>query len=768
MRIKFHYTLFVFAIVFLLVSSSVAQIKIIGKVTDNQTDEGLDNVRITDDKSSAFVISESNGDFTLEVNTQPKKIIIYRIGYEELQLNYNPAVTFYNIQLEPSNLFTNEVKVIGYGNNRTLLETPSSIGLLTRDDFKRTNGVRLTQSLNNIAGVKMETRNSLSTERIIIRGIGARSNFNIRGIKMYINDISMTDASGNSNSYGIDPFALGRLEVIKGPSSSLYGANLGGVINLVTERSKYGERSFQVSGMYGTNELERFTGTFKLGSNRANILLNYNRQRFDGYREHSRDEKDYVTFLGQFYPGDESTITVFGNYSKVDFRIPGSLDSLQVIENPRQADADSKLKNTGYKADLLRIGVSQMYNFSNVFSNTSSINVFGTYFDHPLTFAYLRSSQLSYSARSSFTITPNVKSLNPKIILGGEYIYNFSSDKNYVNNNGTEGAINSDKELNYHIMSLFLQTDIDLSPRLFFTAGLSFNNFKYDVLDLFKANGNDLTGSRNFDPNFSPRVGLLYKLSDDISVHSNLSFGFSPPSIFEVFNNDGSVNSDINSEKGLNIEIGTKGSLFNRRLNYDLSVFNMSISDEIIQRFIAQNISIFVNAGKTRHTGVELVASYDFFVDKSPVLNLIRPFVSITYNDFVFVDYQVDGVDYSGNQLTGIPQNFINAGIDFKTPFGLDIFMTYQFVGKYPIVDNNSRFNEPYSLLNAKFSFARKLSNTIEMELFGGADNILNESYSSFIMLNQRAFGPPGTLPKFYNPSPLVSYYSGLIFKYNF
>lgn len=765
---KGFYTTFLFIVIFLITNVLTAQVVIKGKVTDVQTEEGLDNVTISADNLSNSVSSNQNGEFTLETNFTPKKILVNRIGYITIEIPYQANITFYNIQLEPSNVVTSEVKVIGYRTNRTLLETPSSIGLLTRDDFKRTSGVRLTQSLNNIPGVKMETRNSLSTERIIIRGVGARSNFNIRGIKMYINDIPMTDASGNSNSYGIDPFSLGRLEVIKGPTSSLYGSNLGGVINLVTDRSTYGEKSFQVSGLYGTDNLDRITANLKLGTNSANILLNYNRQRFKGYREHSNDNKDFLTFLGQFYPGDESTITVFGNYSKVDFRIPGSLDSLQVLENPRQADPIAIQRNTGYKADLLRIGVSQLYNFSDVVSNSSSINVFGTYFDHPLTFAYLRSSQLSYSARSSFTFSPIAGKLNPKIIVGGEYIYNFSSDKNYVNNRGTEGAITADRELNYHIFSLFIQGDLDLTSKLYLTTGLSFNKFNYDVLDLFKANGNDLTGSRSFDPNFSPRIGLLYKFNDDLSVYTNASFGFSPPSIFEVFNNDGTVNNDINAEKGFNIEVGTKGSILNRRLNFDVSIFNLTINDEIIQRFIGQDISIFVNAGKTRHTGLEAFISYDFAIERNAFISLLRPFVGITYNDFKFVEYIVGNNNYSGNQLTGIPKSLINSGLDIKTPFGLEMYLTYQFVGKYPIVDNNSRFNEQYSLLNAKFSFSRRVSKNIEMELFGGGDNLLNESYSSFVMLNQQAFGPPGTLPKFFNPSPLASYYTGLILKYNF
>jgi len=82
-------------------------------------------------------------------------------------------------------------KWIGFATERSLQETSASISLLTAKDLSKTNATSLTQSLNNLPGIRID-QSGLDNQRVTIRGIGANSNLSVRGIKVYFNDIPLT------------------------------------------------------------------------------------------------------------------------------------------------------------------------------------------------------------------------------------------------------------------------------------------------------------------------------------------------------------------------------------------------------------------------------------------------------------------------------------------------------------------------------------------------------------------------------------------------
>src|SRR5690606_32806020 len=104
----------------------------------------------------------------------------------------------------------------------------------------RGNGMSLQSSFTAIPGVRMD-QSTLSEARISIRGNGVRSAFGIRNLKIYVNEIPVTEADGTTRIEALDVNSIGRAEIIKGPASSIYGAGTGGVINFGLQRSPYQE-----------------------------------------------------------------------------------------------------------------------------------------------------------------------------------------------------------------------------------------------------------------------------------------------------------------------------------------------------------------------------------------------------------------------------------------------------------------------------------------------------------------------------------------------
>src|SRR5690606_10740693 len=86
-------------------------------------------------------------------------------------------------------------------------------------------------AMNTVPGVRMEER-SPGSYRLSIRGSLLRSPFGIRNVKIYMDEMPLTDAGGNTYLNLADPGSIQSAEILKGPDGSLFGANSGGVIRL--------------------------------------------------------------------------------------------------------------------------------------------------------------------------------------------------------------------------------------------------------------------------------------------------------------------------------------------------------------------------------------------------------------------------------------------------------------------------------------------------------------------------------------------------------
>jgi len=126
-----------------------------------------------------------------------------------------------------------EVTIRAYEANRPILQVPASVGLVMGSDLQRFSNTSLVSAVNNIPGIRMEER-SPGSYRFSVRGSSLRSPFGVRNLKVYWNDLPLTDPGGNTYLNQLDANAISQIEIIKGPGSSLYGAGTGGVILLTS------------------------------------------------------------------------------------------------------------------------------------------------------------------------------------------------------------------------------------------------------------------------------------------------------------------------------------------------------------------------------------------------------------------------------------------------------------------------------------------------------------------------------------------------------
>ncbi|WP_457289794.1 TonB-dependent receptor domain-containing protein [Pedobacter sp. UYP24] len=777
------------------VAQTMAQIKPIkGRIYDSQTRQPLANVAIYAVDANLVLVkpitqSDLNGYFEIiitkqsyfesknvqndssEVKREQTELLVkvVLVGYRTQLVKILSGSDILNVQMDADGVSLNEVRVLGFSGAKTSKETAGSVALITSQDINRGSAVSLQSSLNSIPGVRMD-QSTLSEARVSIRGNGVRSSFGIRNVKVYVNEIPVTEADGTTRIEALDVNSIGRAEVIKGPASSIYGAGTGGVINFQLQRSPYQEQSIEGTALVGSNSLYRLATTYRNGGDHINSFVSYGWQQYDGYREHSNDMRRFLTGNFQLFPSDKRIITLLLNRTTQYSQIPGGLTANQVAVNPLQANLTNLDKAAGRYQNWTRIGLGQEYRFNDQISNTSSVFTYFYDLNHPLPYAYIRNFYQSYGGRTRFVFDPEFKILATKFTLGAEFNAGLTKGNQYVNNKGNEGAINSNIDFRNTQYSLFYQSETSLGLKTTLILGISYNSLKYDVEDYLKQNQ---SGIKTFDPQATPRVALSHTFGDDLSLHASVSSGFSPPSSSEIKNVDGSINPQLQAEKAINYELNAKGNLLKTRFQYDLALFKMDMKGELIAQSIQQGITIYNNSGKTSHNGAELAFSYQLLkAEDKRQLTTLRPFVAITYSDFKFKDYKILNAknvvtsDYSGNKLTGISPWVLNAGLDLETNTGVYLFGNYFYNDRIPLNDASTDYNPSYQLLNAKVGYKKLVLKHLEANVYAGIDNILDQSYSSILSINAAGFN--GSQPAYFNPSPKRTGYGGLNLKYIF
>ena len=203
------------------------------------------------------------------------------------------------------------------------LRTPAAItavGKSAIQDAQLTVGID--EALAVVPGVVVNNRYNFSLgSRIAVRGLGARAAFGVRGVRLIVDGIPLTMPDGQANVNNLDLGSAGRIEVLRGPASSLYGNAAGGVVALETEaapQTRFAAQLRTVAGDVGRDGLDRMMkNQVKVGGQqgRADYLLSFARLESDGFRDHSATKQSQVNARVGIQQSERTRWTVLFNYA---------------------------------------------------------------------------------------------------------------------------------------------------------------------------------------------------------------------------------------------------------------------------------------------------------------------------------------------------------------------------------------------------------------------------------------------------------------------
>lgn len=650
-----------------------------------------------------------------------------------------------------------------------LKNSASSVSVIDMIDIDKSDGIILTPVLNKIPGVFMQ-QGALNTNRITIRGIGARSQFGTNRIKAYFNDIPLSSVEGETTIEDIDLASIGKIEIIKGPNSTSFGSGLGGVIHLFSRETPLLESFGKSAITFGSFGLLQNRLSAGHSDSKLNLFSSFNHLQSDGFRANSSYNRKAFNLYGKQKIASKGSLSFSGIFTRLKAFIPSSLNENDFNNNPGKA-ANNWAAAQGFESyDKFLLGLGYNHQFSERWSLKSSIffNFKDAYEARP--FDILKEKTNLLGLRLNWNYKARLFSLPFELSFGTEMAtekYRYSLFENLYQSQPGQGSIEGNQfsavkqDRNY--ANFFLQMEFWLLDKLYLETGLTLNSTKYSLEDFFLTGSSNQNNTFTFGNVWSPRVGLSYKVSNEKNIFMSVSKGFSVPSVAETLTPEGQINTDLKPELGWNYELGFKGNWIGKKLYTEVALFTLQINNLLVARRTAEDRYVGVNAGSSSHPGIEFHFNYKLL--DSPQLQ-ITPYFSGAINAFKFRNFVDDNADYSGNQLTGVPKRQWNFGVDLYSKIGFSLNTSFRGVGKIPLNDSNTKYSDHYSLLDIKATYGFMILKILKTELSTGVNNVLNTKYAANILPNAVGFG--NVSPRYFYPGNPINFYGGFSVSYIF
>ena len=577
--------------------------------------------------------------------------------------------------------------------------TPGAVDVVSDQEYKNsTPATTIKDVLDYVPGVFVQPKWGEDT-RISIRGSGLSRNFHLRGLQLYMDGIPINTADGFGDFQEIDPTAYRYVEVYKGGNALRFGANsLGGAINFVMptgyDADQFGARVDV--GSFGFHKLSVSSGGV-YGA--ADYFISGTWQEQDGFRDHSDGESVRGSMNVGYRLTENIETRFYLNANSVDQRIPGSLTKAAALSTPQAAAPINEINDWQRNIDTVRVA-----NKTTVRLDQGTTVEFGAFYVdrhlmHPI-FLWLDYDYEDYGVFARLYDERLIGGHKNRFIAGANLHSGDVDAKQFgIGPGAAKGPLfvrTIDESQN---ISFYAENTFYLTNELAVVGGTQFLHAERQTTAIQGAT----SGSNSFDL-WSPKVGLLYELTNSAQLFANVSRSAEIPSFGEN-KAIGSTDFNAKAQRATTFEIGTRGRTDD--FNWELAFYRSHIDNELmcVAPFPVANFCVVANADETIHQGIEAgfgAALVKGLFETDGRKDELWLNAAYTYSDFRFDNDALFG----NNELPGAPRHFLRAELLYKHPSGVFFGPNVEWVPDAYYVDSaNTLDTEAYVLWGMKVGY---------------------------------------------------------------
>jgi len=624
-------------------------------------------------------------------------------------------------------------------------------------------GLSLAESLRPVPGLFVANRHNLSQgDRLSMRGLGARAAFGVRGLKVLLDGIPLTMPDGQSQLNNLNLGATGRLEVLRGPSSSLYGNAGGGVLAAHTQAPAAAAWRVEPRLIAGSNGLFRAQTSLAGRTDNTHLFASLYDLRSEGYRDHADARaRSLNARVGRALTAHTELTLLLHLYDAPYLFNPSSLDAETARDRPRSVRGFVVGQGAAKQVRQGQAGIRLEYRpLPALHHRASSLVLYGVgrALKNPIPGRIVELDRRAGGVRTEHEFAW----AGTRLITGLDFDFQRDDRREFANEGLPEGVRVADERVfelvqygaaqvqqEEQVWSLgpFVSLERDLGTALTATIGGRYDRYRFAVDDFFTADSQG-SGVRAMSQ-FSPMVGVVYRWGPRVRWYAHVATAFQTPTTSELGNRpsgEGGFNPALGPERILGLETGWRQRV--RWVDLEWVLYQLQVADALIPFQIEREDSeeiYFRNAGRARNRGLELSLA------TTPWAGL-RTTLAYTFGDYVFADYEVEAsgerIQLAGNQVPGVPRHRLFAALSYEMPPGLFTEVELERVGRYWANDFNGPppgsafFNRAYSRVDVRLGIDYRAA-----RVFVAVDNLFDAQYNGSVVPN--AFGG-----RFFEPAP--------------
>ena len=635
----------------------------------------------------------------------------------------------------------------------TKIETPALLVpfAVSRIDLLSQQGLQQQLSLQEYLGIvpgvfSLNANNYAQDLRVSIRGFGARAAFGIRGIKIIVDGIPETTPDGQGQVDNLPLGLLKTMEVLRGPSASLYGNASGGVLYLTTLDSLSG-KSVSLRSTVGAFGTQIYQATAEVNNSKASALFYLNRTASNGFRKFSAVSQNIFNAKLKHQLTSQSTLQGQLNLTLS----PRAEDSggLTLKETEQQWD-QARSRNVDFdtyeKVNQLKVGLAWDQRWGSQW-NWNTYGFFSTrdfYGKLPFEAGGIVDLFRIYSGLGSrLQFKEKKENLEHQWQMGIEAAFQSDNRKRFFNIQGAQGAQEFAQTEHFNALGLYLVDALQWEQVLLRTS------LRLDRQVL----GADTVAEAQQYLVLNPSVGLSYGLKAQQRLFANFSTSFETPALSELSANPTGkegFNLDLAPSKAINYEFGWKTLWSSGRL--EATLFYSKSSNEFLPYELAAfpGRSFYRNSGATQRWGMEIFGEIRW--------NSWKLSTSLTQAQFEFLESSETENSLAGNTLPGLPGSLAFIQLQFQPSPDWTVQFSTEHVGRFYANDTNEVVIDAYQ--KGRFQAEKQFDFSWgTLSWTAGIYNLWNTRYFDNIRIN--AFGG-----RFYEPAPGRNAYFGLTLEF--